>query len=59
MDRHLTVVLNGTRVIDHEPLEGCTGGGINADDTAAGPILFQGDHTSVMYRNMILQPVTD
>jgi len=57
VDRHITVVLNGTCVIDNEPLKGCTGGGINADDTLAGPILLQGDHTSVMYRNMLLRPV--
>ena len=57
VDRHITVELNGKRVIDNVPLEGCTGGGINADDTAPGPIFLQGDHTSVQYRNMFLRPV--
>lgn len=57
VDRHITVILNGHSVIENEPLEGCTGGGINADDTAPGPVLLQGDHTSVKYRNMVLRPV--
>jgi hypothetical protein len=57
VDRHITVELNGKTVIDNQPLEGCTGGGINADDTVPGPIFLQGDHTSVMYRNMVLREV--
>lgn len=56
VDRHITVELNGEVVIDNQPLEGCTGGGISADDTRPGPILLQGDHTSVRYRNIILRP---
>jgi hypothetical protein len=59
VNRHLTVELNGNCVIDNEPLEGCTGGGINADDTAPGPIFLQGDHTSVKYRDIILRPVIE
>lgn len=59
IDRHITVELNGERVIDNQPLAGCTGGGINADDTAPGPIFLQGDHTSVRYRNIVLRPVLE
>ena len=59
VDRHITLKLNGKRVIDNKPLEGCTGGGINADDTAPGPVLLQGDHTSVKYRNILLCPVIE
>ena len=57
VDRHITVELNGEVVIDNQPLEGCTGGGINSDDTKPGPIFLQGDHTSVKYRNIILREV--
>ena len=57
VDRHITVELNGHKVIDNEPLIGCTGGGISSDDTAPGPIFLQGDHTSVRYRNIVLRPV--
>jgi hypothetical protein len=56
VDRHITVVLNGRRVIDNQPVAGCTGGGLSADDTQPGPIFLQGDHTSVRYRNLSLRP---
>ena len=35
----------------------CTGGGLSADDTEPGPVFLQGDHTSVSYRNIVLEPV--
>lgn len=47
----------GETVIDNQPLIGCTGGGISADDTKPGPIFLQGDHTSISYRNIVLRPV--
>ncbi len=55
VDRHITVVLNERTVIDNQPIAGCTGGGISADDTRPSPILIQGDHTSVQYRSIVLQ----
>lgn len=58
VDRHITVELNGKRVIDNAPLEGCTGGGTNSDDTAPGPVFLQGDHTAVKYRNIVLRPAS-
>ncbi|MFK7734378.1 MAG: DUF1080 domain-containing protein [Pirellulaceae bacterium] len=57
VNRHVTVELNGTKVVDNAGLIGCTGGGLSADDTQAGPIFLQGDHTSVRYRNIVLEPV--
>lgn len=59
VDRHITVVLNGEKVIDNQPLVGCTGGGILSDDTRPGPIFLQGDHTSIQYRNITLRPVVE
>jgi len=55
-DRHVTVRLNDRLVIDNQPLEGCTGGALTADDAQPGPIYFQGDHTAVEYRNIRLYP---
>ena len=55
--RHVTVVLNGVKVIDNAPLMGCTNGAISADETLPGPIYLQGDHTAVSYRNIVLTPV--
>ncbi|MCR9200876.1 MAG: DUF1080 domain-containing protein [Planctomycetaceae bacterium] len=57
VDRHITVVLNGITVIDNQPLEGCTNGALNADDSLPGPVYLQGDHTSVRYRNIQLKPL--
>ncbi len=56
VDRHVTVILNGVTVQDNQPVEGCTGGALDADDSKPGPIYFQGDHTKVEYRNIQLQP---
>lgn len=57
VNRHITVVLNGKKVIDNEPLIGCTNGALRAHDLLPGPIYLQGDHTSVRYRNIILRHV--
>jgi hypothetical protein len=57
VDRHITVTLNGTTIIDNQPLLGCTGGALWSDESRPGPIYLQGDHTAVQYRNLILRPV--
>ena len=56
-DRHVTVVLNGTKIIDNQPAYGPTGGAMQADVFKAGPIYLQGDHGKVSYRNMVLTPI--
>jgi hypothetical protein len=57
VDRHLTVILNGTTIIDNQPVLGCTGGAMTSDEFKPGPLYLQGDHTNVDYRNMVLRPV--
>lgn len=57
VDRHVTVVLNGKKIIDNQPLLGCTGGALWSDEFRPGPIYLQGDHTGVDYRSIILRPV--
>jgi hypothetical protein len=57
VDRHLTVIHNGKKTIDNQPVLGCTGGALWSDEFKPGPIYLQGDHTSVDYRNMVLRPV--
>ncbi|HWN95523.1 MAG TPA: DUF1080 domain-containing protein [Methylomirabilota bacterium] len=57
VDRHLTVIHNGTKTIDNQPVLGCTGGALWSDEFKPGPIYLQGDHTSVDYRKMVLRPV--
>jgi hypothetical protein len=57
VDRHVTVILNGKKIIDNQPLLGCTGGALWSDESRPGPIYLQGDHTGVNYRNIVLKPV--
>jgi len=53
--RHLTVLLNGKRIIDNAPVTGITGGAIDANEFVPGPIYLQGDHSDADFRNMILK----
>lgn len=57
LDRHVTVVLNGKKIIDNQPLLGCTGGALWSDEFKPGPIYLQGDHTGVSYRNIVIKPI--
>jgi hypothetical protein len=57
-DRHLTVVLNGTKIIDNQPVYGPTGGALTSDVFTPGPLYLQGDHGKIAYRNLVLTPVT-
>ena len=56
-DRHITVVLNGKKIIDNKPAYGPTGGALHADVLKSGPIYLQGDHGKVLYRNIVLTPI--
>ena len=55
--RHATVILNGVKIIDNQPIYGPTGGAIKSDVFAPGPIYLQGDHGKVSYRNILLTPI--
>jgi len=55
--RHLTVVLNGKKIIDCVPVTGITGGAMTADEFSPGPIYIQGDHSDADFRNMVLTPI--
>jgi hypothetical protein len=57
VERHVTVILNGKKIIDNQPVLGCTGGAIRSDTMLPGPIYLQGDHTGSEYRNIVLRPV--
>jgi hypothetical protein len=56
-DRHATVILNGKKIIDNQPLLGCTGGALWSDEFKPGPIYLQGDHAGIEYRNIVLRPI--
>ena len=39
VNRHITVILNGTKIIDNQPVAGCTGGALWSDVSRPGPNL--------------------
>ena len=54
--RMVTVVANGKRVVCYQEIPGITGGAIDSDEGAPGPLLLQGDHGPVAFRNIVLTP---
>lgn len=56
LGRRVTVVLNGVTIIDNQEIPGITGGALDANSGEPGPIMLQGDHGPVKYRNMRLTP---
>ena len=54
--RVVTIVANGTMVICRQEIPGITGGAINSKEGEPGPILFQGDHGPIDYRNIVITP---
>jgi hypothetical protein len=54
--RMVTVELNGTEVICNRPIPGITGGAINSHEGEPGPIMLQGDHGPVDFRNITITP---
>ena len=54
--RLVTVTLNGRTIICSQEIPGITGGALDSDEAAPGPLYLQGDHGPVEFRNMILTP---
>jgi hypothetical protein len=54
--RMVTVVANGREVICRQIIPGITGGAINSKEGEPGPILIQGDHGPIDYRNIVITP---
>lgn len=57
VNRHCTILLNGVKTVDNLPVVGVTGGAIDCDVEAPGPLILQGDHSGCDFRNMILTPI--
>jgi len=52
--RVVTVVFNGKTVICNREIRGITGGAINSREGEPGPLLIQGDHGPIEYRNIVI-----
>ena len=54
--RMVTIVANGTTIICNQEIPGITGGALNSNEGEPGPIMLQGDHEPIEYRNIVLIP---
>ena len=53
--RRVTIVANGKTIISDQIIPGITGGAIDSKEGEPGPLLLQGDHGKVEYRNIRIQ----
>ena len=51
------VILNGTVIHESVEMKGPTPSGVTGKESATGPIMFQGDHGPVTYRNISIEPL--
>jgi hypothetical protein len=56
LGRWVTMSLNGRTIINHKEIVGITGGALDSNEGEPGPLMLQGDHGPVSYRNIILRP---
>jgi hypothetical protein len=54
--KFIKVVLNGVTIHENVEALGPTGGGIRGNEAAKGPLMFQGDHGPVAFRNIRITP---
>lgn len=57
--RNVTVVHNGIEVISNRPIPGITGGSLDSNEGAPGPIMIQGDHGPVEFRKFVITPAVN
>ncbi len=54
--RNVTVAVNGRRVISESDIPGITGAALDSHEELPGPIMLQGDHGRIAFRNIVLTP---
>ena len=54
--RRVSALLNGKTIIQDEVIPGITGGALNSDEASPGPLMVQGDHGRISFRNLRLTP---
>lgn len=52
--RRVTVLANGKTIISDQIIPGITGGALDSDEAEPGPIMFQGDHGPIDFRNIVI-----
>ena len=53
--RRVSVVANGKKIITDQIIPGITGGALDSKEGLPGPLMLQGDHGAVEYRNISIQ----
>ena len=57
--RMVTLVANGKTIICNQEIPGITGGALDSHEGEPGPLLIQGDHGPIDFRNIILTPIKE
>ncbi|MGK0495421.1 MAG: hypothetical protein ACJAU2_001811 [Maribacter sp.] len=57
--RKVTIVANGKTIISEQNIPGMTGGALDNDEAAPGPIMIQGDHGPVAFRKLEIMPIAN
>jgi len=56
--RRVTIVANGKTIISNQNIPAMTGGALDNDEAAPGPLMIQGDHGPVELRNIVITPIS-
>ena len=54
--RRVKVLLNRKMIIDDAEIPGITGGALDSDEGAPGPLMLQGDHGKISFRKIVITP---
>jgi hypothetical protein len=54
--RRISVSLNGREIVSDRVIPGITGGALDSDEGSPGPLMLQGDHGAIEYRNIVITP---
>jgi hypothetical protein len=55
--RMITLVANGKPIITNQEIPGITGGALDSREGEAGPLMLQGDHGPIEFRNITITPM--
>jgi hypothetical protein len=55
--KFLKVVLNDKLLHENVEMKGATPGGVGGKEKPKGPLMFQGNHGPVAYRNIVVRPL--
>jgi hypothetical protein len=56
LGRKITVLLNDEMIINNIEIPGITGGALDSREAEPGPLMLQGDHGPIRFRNIFLTP---